>query len=188
MKRQELTKLSMNLEIFARMHIGQFARVLEKISEQKNESAEYEKTQMIEMEIKNLIFPEIKDSRTSYSISSEKVEEEGKIAWEMHSVIQHYLTCEADPEGWASNGFRKPMKITEEPLLKISKKEDEYVLENITKKKEQVIAYANEIVNHMIEKDVEPFSRYWNEKGRVHDSEDVQEWINIVGVENVSKE
>lgn len=162
MREQELNQISHQLELFARMHLGQYTRFYDILEETDGNIRFYDQKEFFERALKRIILPELEDPRSSYGIGSEMISEKAKIAWEMHSVIRHYFAWKHHPEGGYTVNFQTPIKTSlSESFLEIQESSGgNYILENLTDAKRNVMQLSKDFYESIKRKDASFFVNY----------------------------
>ncbi len=108
-------------EFVARIHMGQLDPVADQVM--SHESADIPALRDQLRGLQPLITGM---SRNAYlSISSDKLSDFPRIAWELHQVIRHRLAWDRKPDGGFQVYFDKPHLLTDHPLAEITGEEVE---------------------------------------------------------------
>jgi hypothetical protein len=75
------------------------------------------------VEVKKKLFPELTED-AHWGITSKKIPEESRIAFDLEQVIRHRLAWDKKPEGGHTVDFHEPHSWSNCPLAKITKKKE----------------------------------------------------------------
>lgn len=106
------------LELWSRIHMGQIEEVAWPLQDMVHTVAYHELKDKLK-ECCPLVtgLP----PNAYFSLTSEKVPETAKMAWEMYAEIRHRTSWDRMPEGGMTVNFDKPMSVTNKPKVKLER-------------------------------------------------------------------
>jgi hypothetical protein len=107
------------LDMYSRLGCGQFEEIdrLFQFDPRRNpQSHGWETRQKLDA-LKQLFLP--LPGNASYSICSQEVPVDFRLAWDVHQTLRHHVSWERHPEGGVTVNFREPMNVSGETLCTI---------------------------------------------------------------------
>lgn len=120
----ELTEKQANviregMELLARLGMGQIDHLNNVwfLNERgfKNDQVDHKGKEDAFQNVKNIYFPELYGHQY-HGMTSEKVDETAKMAWDIYQVIRHVVSWHNHPNGGITVNFDEPFKVSEESL------------------------------------------------------------------------
>jgi hypothetical protein len=109
------------LDIFSRLHMGQVSDVelfYRLLNVGQNKSFPSREVERLCESIKFYVFPELSPG-SYHSISSEKISEDARVAFDLIQALRHPMAWKRNPEGGQTVDFYDPMKTAKSPLAKV---------------------------------------------------------------------
>lgn len=102
LNKNQIVSIMKNLELISRIHMGQFSEIRTIIG---NDKLSYEKSIKIESILKEMFYPGLDGH---YSIRSENINDDARIAWDISKTIRHAISWDESPEGGDGVNFDNP--------------------------------------------------------------------------------
>jgi hypothetical protein len=101
------------LDLFSRLHIGQFHTVAELFFDRLPDRETVALMENTLFDARQLAFPELTGGpNQSHSMSSRKVSEVGKVAWDVQQVIRHTTSWARNPDGGMQSSYSSPLFLS----------------------------------------------------------------------------
>jgi len=116
--REQARVISEACELLARLHMGQLKEILWVWGPNKIDSWEWANN-LIEA-LRRRLFPELLEGQF-YPITSKKIPDEARVAFDLHQVLRHHLTGPKPKQGFPSVCHDEPRQTSQEQPLAVIK-------------------------------------------------------------------